>query len=99
MNFAVDVLALESVAEHLTAVRPIGKRLPDRGTQLALRWPSTASLDAGAGEIEGRCQTCRTAARIRVTDDARQWAGETLDAMTPGDRSLVLYPLERGGPQ
>ena len=45
MKFAVDVLALESVAEHLTMVRPIGNRLPDRGTQLARTWRSTASLD------------------------------------------------------
>ena len=31
--------------EHLTTVRPIGNRLPDRGTQLTRTRPSTASLD------------------------------------------------------
>ena len=46
MNLAVDVLALESVAEHLTTVRPIGNRLPDRGTQVTGTWPATASLAA-----------------------------------------------------
>lgn len=44
INVAVDVLALESVAEHLTTVRPIRNRLPDRGTQVTGTWPSTASL-------------------------------------------------------
>jgi hypothetical protein len=45
MNLAVDVLALESVAEHLTTVRPIRNRLPDRGAQSTGTRPSTASLD------------------------------------------------------
>ena len=44
INLAVAVLALESVAEHLTTVRPIGNRLPDRGTQVTGTWPSTESL-------------------------------------------------------
>jgi hypothetical protein len=34
MNLAVAVLALESVVEHLTTVRPRGNRLPDRGAQV-----------------------------------------------------------------
>ena len=44
MNLAVDVLALESVAEHVTTVRPIGTRLPDRGAQVTGTLPSTASV-------------------------------------------------------
>ena len=44
LNDAVPLLALESVAEHLTAVRPIGSRLPDFGTQVTGTWPSLASL-------------------------------------------------------
>ena len=44
LNAAVPLLALESVAEHLTAVRPIGSRLPDFGTQVTGTWPSLASL-------------------------------------------------------
>ena len=43
-NFAVDVLALESVAEHVTTVWPIGSRLPDLGAQVTGTFPSTASL-------------------------------------------------------
>ena len=31
---AFAVFALESVAEHVTTVRPIGNRLPDRGVQV-----------------------------------------------------------------
>jgi hypothetical protein len=31
LNDAFAVFALESVAEHLTTVRPIGNRLPERG--------------------------------------------------------------------
>jgi hypothetical protein len=30
-----------------------------------------------------------------VTEDTRRWARETLGAMTPQDRALVLYALER----
>jgi len=34
LNAAFAVFALESIAEHLTTVRPIGKRLPERGLQV-----------------------------------------------------------------
>lgn len=34
LNAAFAVFALESVAEHLTIVRPIGNRLPERGKQV-----------------------------------------------------------------
>ena len=33
LNDAFPVFALESVAEHLTVLRPIGNRLPERGSQ------------------------------------------------------------------
>jgi hypothetical protein len=46
VNDALAVLALESVAEHLTTVRPIGNRPPDRGTQVTGTLPSAASLAA-----------------------------------------------------
>jgi hypothetical protein len=42
-NDAFAVFALESEAEHLTTVRPIGKRLPERGKQMTGTAPSTAS--------------------------------------------------------
>jgi hypothetical protein len=44
LNEAVAVLALESMAEHVTRVRPSGNRLPDRGSQVTGTGPSTASL-------------------------------------------------------
>jgi hypothetical protein len=43
-NLADRVFPLVSVAEQPTTVRPIGSRLPDRGTQVTGTWPSTASL-------------------------------------------------------
>ena len=47
-NLAVEVLALESAAEHVTAVRPIGNRLPDRGAHATGLGPSTLSLPVTA---------------------------------------------------
>ena len=44
LNDAFRVLALESVAEQLTTVRPIGNRLPDRGWQVTGTRSSTASV-------------------------------------------------------
>ena len=44
LNEALAVFALESVAEQLTAVRPIRNRLPDRGVQVTGTWPSVLSL-------------------------------------------------------
>jgi hypothetical protein len=41
------------------------------------------------------CFHCRAGGRIRLTEDVREWAREALDAMTPPDRALVLYALER----
>jgi hypothetical protein len=41
---AVALLALESVAVHVTRVRPIANSLPERGLQLTGTGPSTASL-------------------------------------------------------
>jgi len=41
---AFAVFALESVAEHVTTVRPIGNRLPDRRVQVAGTWLSALSL-------------------------------------------------------
>jgi hypothetical protein len=44
LNEAVPVLALLSVAEQVTRVRPSGNRLPDLGAQVAGTGPSTASM-------------------------------------------------------
>jgi hypothetical protein len=46
-NLAVEVFALESVAEHTTAVRPIGNRLPDRGVTY-----SVAATDVVDGQVQ-----------------------------------------------
>jgi hypothetical protein len=43
VNSARRVLALESVAEHLTLVRPGLKKPPERGVQATGTGPSTAS--------------------------------------------------------
>jgi hypothetical protein len=42
-NPAVRVFALVSVAEHVTTVRPIMKRLPDLDSRATARSPSTSS--------------------------------------------------------
>src|SRR5688572_5299724 len=44
LNDVFPVFALESVAEHLTTVRPIGNRPPERGSQMTRTCPSTLSL-------------------------------------------------------
>ena len=44
LNAAFAVFPLESVAEHLTMVRPIGNRLPERGLQVTGTWLSALSL-------------------------------------------------------
>jgi hypothetical protein len=43
-NLAAPALPLESVASHVTKVRPIGKRAPDRGAHATRTCPSTASI-------------------------------------------------------
>src|SRR5262249_28235161 len=43
VNLAVCLFALASVAEQVTSVRPLGKRLPDRGLHDAGTAPSTSS--------------------------------------------------------
>lgn len=44
VNDALLALALESVAEHLTLVRPTLNRLPDRGVHVDGTLPSTTSF-------------------------------------------------------
>jgi hypothetical protein len=44
VNVTLAALALESVAEQLTFVRPIRKKLPERGTQVTGSVPSTTSI-------------------------------------------------------
>ena len=43
VNFAVRVLPLVSLAAQVTSVRPIAKRVPDRGPHDAATAPSAAS--------------------------------------------------------
>ena len=44
LNDAVPVFCAESVAEHLTTVRPIGNRLPEGGSQRTSTAPSSLSV-------------------------------------------------------
>lgn len=44
LSAAFAVFPLESAAEHLTMVRPIGNRLPERGLQVTGTWLSALSL-------------------------------------------------------
>ena len=44
LNDAFPVFCAESVAEHLTTVRPIGNRLPEGGSQRTSTAPSSLSV-------------------------------------------------------
>ncbi len=51
VNDAVPVLPWASVAEHVTSVSPTGKPLPDAGTHVVDRLPSTASVAPGLAQV------------------------------------------------
>ena len=43
----------------------------------------------------GRCPPCRTSQHIRVTEEHREWARETLGRIAPADRAAVSFALSQ----
>ena len=78
MNLAVAVLPFESPTEQATFVRPILKKLPERGVQATGAEPSTAS-----------CAVTLKLTRRRVTRLATRTVFETAPLITGGVVSKV----------
>ena len=84
--------AVETVAPRRDYIAAVV--CPECGDFRVINARSARRIRAGQGD--GRCQTCRTMARVQVTEVERQWARDMLDAMTPNDRALVLLAFGHG---
>lgn len=82
---AVAVLALESVAEQITRVRPILNSVPERGEHEALTGPSTASMAETLYLTRERREVFPT----RTAFETAPWmTGAVVSNVSPGTASV-----------
>src|SRR6266542_521072 len=88
VNFAADVFPLVSVAEQVTTVRPIRKRVPDRGLHDTGTAPSTSSR-ALTAKVTGTRLASRGARTVLPTAPLSD--GAVTSNSSPGTTSVPFH--------